>query len=722
MSLAPLNPNSGMTPIYGAPVRPQAPPPPPSAGPSDSFRATGAAPPPLPPAERKLPNGVIVRHAQDQHGISCQAALPGGPGMLLPVPLVVNVMNRQGQVEAQAFRTDGQPQALPSQVGPDGSVYVQFSPQAPLAVLNNDFSFGLSSQPQGTAQGGYTREKMETIEPDNTRMLLFNETAGPVGRDGTRERNFTEVRQNAQGLTANDVSERSGYGQKLGPNGQGWGDTLTNLTSGGRTEKPRSVAAQADGSLSLSAGSLKDHLVGALTGRSGWFTSPLLNASRQKAETVQPFSVLMQKYRAEFFTASPAAPAPAPPVAAAPPPLPAAPAPPPPPPPDRGAALLAAQRAMSYGDERTIAALGEHLGLEPNARTGEKFNSQATGAEAQQQLIEWRMGQALDLAHRSRADLAHTVLSGQHDRHQGSWTLPRLMGEEMQSNAFQDHYARCGWEFPNARFGTTPQEMAGRSVAILQRGEDGEVHEYRGTVVPEGDTAIFRLKEHPGLEFNNNEHRELALAPPGAPLPTPTVVVGGPLPEPTLGPSSPLAKASALEDAAYRLQNAQEASNLLRSLGQEANQRTGADFQPGLTGEDAQIQLKEWRLGQFLALTEADRPDLAMETLRGHHDELAGSSALGPLEATEAAHNEFFHRYESQGWHTKADPRYAWPHVQDDLNRREVAFLYDDAQSGRIEVRGRLTAHGPGSALFHVDGYPQEFNLNSLPAFAYNPR
>ena len=78
-------------------------------------------------------------------------------------------------------------------------------------------------------------------------------------------------------------------------------------------------------------------------------------------------------------------------------------------------------------------------------------------------------------------------------------------------------------------------------------------------------------------------------------------------------------------------------------------------------------------------------------------------------------------RSEAAGWHTKADLRYNAPNVQHDLHRHEVAFLYDDPQGGRVEVRGRLTADRPNSPHFHVDGYDQRFNLNLLPAFAYKP-
>jgi hypothetical protein len=152
------------------------------------------APPSAQQTEGTLKNGVTITH---ENG-GFKAELPGGlgGGHLLPAPMEVEAhLNPQGQPEYIATFTDknhkplaGAPE-MHGQKQLDGNVYFsadEKNPNAPLMVFSDDGAYGLSSpmhfqDPSAPADSRlYSRDRIETVEGDGTRVMKFNETtSGP---------------------------------------------------------------------------------------------------------------------------------------------------------------------------------------------------------------------------------------------------------------------------------------------------------------------------------------------------------------------------------------------------------------------------------------------------------------------------------------------------------------------------------------------------------------
>jgi len=261
----PVNPNSSQPPLIpsrAVPMQPQASPiPSASPPPQDQVQVNYQAAPPPVDAPQIFPSGLSIKKtAHNGQVTGLYATLPGGPGGLLAAPVLVSISLLPGQTtlggqfqQANAYEmgadgkvardAQGQPKQLPTTVMSDGRVYVQTdpgNPNAPLAMLDSDGSYGLATparlKVEGDAAGnqGYMREQAEFIKPDNTRGFRVHEEVGAFGQAasgsgltslltmglasgppaGSREVTYTEVQQNPQGaLSSRDLHFSQGPGQ-----------------------------------------------------------------------------------------------------------------------------------------------------------------------------------------------------------------------------------------------------------------------------------------------------------------------------------------------------------------------------------------------------------------------------------------------------------------------------------------------------------------------------
>lgn len=185
------------------------------------------------------------------------------------------------------------------------------------------------------------------------------------------------------------------------------------------------------------------------------------------------------------------------------------------PPLGRTDALLAGARELGT---RQALQLLEQAGVKPHQASGEEFKAGLQGDAAQEQVKQWRLGQAAAL-YADRDHLgAKQVLSGKHDNLAGKELGPILEQNRELNIDFQRHYASHGGQLHNSpsRYqGASAEDMAGKYVALLHPDpETGVLKEYRGHVkpVPGGD-ALFEIASLPGQVLNTNYLTQLAVLP-----------------------------------------------------------------------------------------------------------------------------------------------------------------------------------------------------------------
>ncbi|MEW6279306.1 MAG: HD domain-containing phosphohydrolase [Candidatus Eremiobacterota bacterium] len=251
----------------------------------EQFTPTGAAPQVTtePPKVKHYASG-LKWYVPDQMSHAFQAAIPGGHG-LFPLQnqdsfLFIQVSN--GAV--QAFVADAPEKPVPAQRSQfDDKVYVQVDPTSQaLAVFDpNTGEYGVAS-PFTDQNGVGFREKTETVAPDGSRKMIFNEQISRTP-DGGFERRFVEVVQNPQGqLKAAEVVER-----RAGPN-QGVLSRMAGAMANSRQEQPLN-AQVVGGQIKLTGASFWDHLKASVRG-GVTLRSPLMDYLKNANLMLTPLS------------------------------------------------------------------------------------------------------------------------------------------------------------------------------------------------------------------------------------------------------------------------------------------------------------------------------------------------------------------------------------------------------------------------------------------------
>ncbi|MBT9585409.1 hypothetical protein IV102_18855 [bacterium] len=357
--------------------------------------------------------------------------------------------------------------------------------------------------------------------------------------------------------------------------------------------------------------------------------------------------------------------------------------------------LLAKAPAGSWGP------VAELLGVKPGQGSG--VTPSGTPQEKQAQVMEWRVGHALQLEQAGHGGLALQTLSGQHDSLVGKDVLATTVKNDAASQTFRDHYKHEGVQLKDETFRPFPQDLHGQQVAFLAPDENGLLREVRGQVKASADegSAVFELAGKPGQTFNNNYIRDLAVLPDEGVAPMPPVQVppealaAKPQNNRQMPRDEMLTKVAASATPAA-------AKVLFEAAGVKPGQGSGEDFKPG--------QVNQWRLGQAAQLAEANQGAGMTEVLSGKWDKLAGQNVQQHLEQRAEFRTGFQDHYRKNG----AKSVDKSPH---DLSGKMVAFLQENKDTGKLEeMRGVLQHQGrPGSAIFTLQGHPGvEFNSNFI--------
>lgn len=326
---------------------------------------------PPPPSERVLPNQLKLQSVVQQGAVTgLYATLPGGPGHLLQLPVMLcisttpaqnTVGGNFGQVKAYKMGEDGKvlrdaqnsPQELPAQVMSDGRIYVRTNPDnpsAPLAMLDADGSYGLATPPRLNQAGdeagvqGYQRDQAEFVKADGTHGFRVNEQVAAFGQSqqsnaamtamtaminplallgngtpaGSRPVTYTEVNYTPQGPESRDVQFQQAPGQSW-PQfdlGSQWKSRLT-FSGGGMETRARTVHDNGT-QISLEGGWNLNRVKKLFTEGSGmWGTNTFAYGSQQNIT----FTPLSRQQQPGTPAAQPSAPPPLPPQAPPPPPL-----------------------------------------------------------------------------------------------------------------------------------------------------------------------------------------------------------------------------------------------------------------------------------------------------------------------------------------------------------------------------------------------------------------
>jgi hypothetical protein len=352
-------------------------------------------------------------------------------------------------------------------------------------------------------------------------------------------------------------------------------------------------------------------------------------------------------------------------------------------------------------------AVAESLGVKP----GQGKGVVPTGGpeEKRAQILDWRVGHALELEQAGHGRLANEILDGRHDRLVGKDVLVTTAKNDAAAQTFSAHFHSKGAELLESN--THPQDVNGKQVAFLAPDENGLLKEVRGQMLASADpgSAIFELAGQPGKQFNNNDIDFMAVLPKGAQVP-PMPAVEVPADAFAARPQHYRAKSKEqmLADVAASASPA-DAKALLEGAGVKPGQASGEDFKPGLE--------TQWRLGQAALLAAANQKDGMTEVLIGKWDNMAGKDMQPHLAQRAEFKTGFQDHYRKHG----AKPADASP---SELNGKMVAFLRENESTGKLEeVRGVLQhAGGRMDAVFTMQGHPGvEFNSNFVKSMVTLP-
>lgn len=145
---------------------------------------------------------------------------------------------------------------------------------------------------------------------------------------------------------------------------------------------------------------------------------------------------------------------------------------------------------------KALELLGQ-AGVKGGQRTGSEFDGELQGDSAQQQKLEWRLGQASQLISHGHKGWADEVLEGRHDRLAGNDTGVSFRQRQEQREIFQLRHGAKGWdELGSSTTFKTPADMAKHEVAFLYQDPDtGQMREHQGKL-NSGDASSFRLDGH----------------------------------------------------------------------------------------------------------------------------------------------------------------------------------------------------------------------------------
>lgn len=346
--------------------------------------------------------------------------------------------------------------------------------------------------------------------------------------------------------------------------------------------------------------------------------------------------------------------------------------------------------------------LAEVMGVEVGQGMGQTLSENREQAHAQK--LQWRVGHALQLQAAGEGEVAREVLQGGWDQLAGKSVLQAATANSEITQQFDLHYRDHDAQMKEDILNTSPQEMAGRHVAMLvPNKETGILEEVRGKVVPPRDSwsAEFRLEGSDEV-FNNNFIDSLAILPEEKTPSMPEVVLPPVTELPTQAPPSPtsLSREEVVARAA-RLSSPAASAALLEKAEIPADWATGADYKP-----ENKLQ---WQLGQARSLSQQGHtPGDVKDVLNGKWDNLAGDKIGPKIEQRNEFRADFqkhYHKHKA----AKADG------PPEDWYGQTVAFLRENPETKEFEeIRGKVKfGEGRNSSLFEIEGRQGEvFNNN----------